>query len=110
MRLRDLRDLRLILSQYNLTLLQLEILLAIELNEGATLQDIVGRGHLEDFHTMFSTLSKGVRRLAEGADGAAGKRYIYREVSPSNANAWCLFLTDEAKRILEEIKKEINYK
>ncbi|WP_431722653.1 hypothetical protein [Zooshikella sp. RANM57] len=97
------------MSEYNLTLLQLEILLAVESNEGDTLSDIISRGFLPT-NSPIATISSPLQRLAEGTSRTGGRGFVKRVVSSHNANASLLFLTDDGKKVLKEIKNKINYK
>ncbi|NYZ69879.1 hypothetical protein H0A36_28095 [Endozoicomonas sp. SM1973] len=97
------------LAEYDLTLFQLEILLAVELNEGATLFDIFGRGHLDE-SVGVSVTAKAIQRLAEGVSGAVGRNLILKEVSSHNAKARTLRLSSEGKTLVTTIKKELGIK
>lgn len=97
------------LGKYDLTLFQLEILLAVELHEGDTITDIMGRGLL-DGNAFDSIVTKALQRLAEGISGKPGRDLIKKQISPHNANARILFLTDKGHALLSEVKTELNIK
>ena len=109
MRFRDIAQMREALARAELTLFHLEILLAIEVSEGETMFDIMGRGMLHN-EVRPSTTAKAIQRLAEGTSRTPGKHLVKREASAHNANAQSLYLTPAGKEVLSSLKKELNIK
>ncbi|WP_027709123.1 MarR family winged helix-turn-helix transcriptional regulator [Zooshikella ganghwensis] len=107
--LKDIIKLRKALHGYSLTVFQLEILLAVEANEGLTLNEILNKGWLETDSTL-STIATPLQRLAEGTPRTKGRGFIKKVKSAQNANANELYLTGEGKKVLSHIKLEIGLK
>ncbi|WP_163831997.1 MarR family winged helix-turn-helix transcriptional regulator [Spartinivicinus ruber] len=109
LRLKEVVRIRQVLAEHNITILQFEILLAVELNEGSTLSDIMGRGFLPTSSTI-ATISSPIQRLAEGTPRTPGRGLVKKEPSPHHKNASLLYLTKDGREVLEDIKNKLDYK
>ncbi|MCX4024730.1 winged helix-turn-helix transcriptional regulator [Endozoicomonas sp. SM1973] len=108
-RMKDIVRIRQALLEHNITAFQFEILLAVELNEGATLLEIMSRGFLPTTSTV-STVASPLQRLAEGTPRTRGRGFIRKLKSTHNANANELYLTETGRTVLDDIKTKIDYK
>lgn len=109
MKFTEMVKLRKVLSDYDLTIFQLEALVAVSKNEGCTVTEILNRGYMKTNNSM-STITTQIKRLAEGTNATPGKNLIKRIVCSYNAKASELYLTEKGKDTLSKMLQDLQMK
>ena len=105
MTIKNLIKLMMVMQEYQLTIIQWQILLVVSENAGETITDLVNQGKL--ICGTPSDIAVSVKRLGEGRHDRPGLGLLKKQKHEEDGRYYRLSLSTKGKRLVEKLKTKI---
>ena len=105
MTIKNLVKLMMVMQEYQLTIIQWQILLVISENPGETITDLVNDGKL--ICGTPSDIAVSVKRLGEGRHDRPGLGLLRKQQHEDDGRFYRLSLSSKGKKMVEKLKVKI---
>lgn len=105
MTIKNLVKLMMVMQEYQLTIIQWQILLVIAENPGETITDLVNDGKL--ICGTPSDIAVSVKRLGEGRHDRPGLGLLRKQQHEDDGRYYRLSLSSKGKKMIEKLKGKI---